>query len=495
MLSFDEYRTYDALGLAELVRKGEVSPQELLDVAIARAEAVNPAINAIVFKLYDQARAAAGQTDRNAPFAGVPFLVKDLGVEVKDAPIRTGCRGFEGKISKIDSLVVEKMKQAGLLIFGKTNTPEFGITPYTEPKLFGPSRNPWNLAHTPGGSSGGSGAAVAAGITPIATANDGGGSIRIPASNCGLFGLKPTRGRTSWAPLHGEHWAGAAVEGCVSRTVRDSAAYLDAILGAHPADPYRIPMPDRPYLHEAHTPPGKLRIAYSPDHTLGKKVSDDCLAGLQKTIDILRKEGHTVEEIPLPYNKEDLTKAFIVIVSAEAAADLQELSDFLGRKTRPSDVEPNTYAFHLLGKAFNAAEYAYAKRKWSDIAQRIYAATAAYDAFLTPTLARPPLRIGELEQSPAEQFMIQVINFLGLGILAKATIDDLAEKIYEYMPWTVFANVTGQPSMSVPLHVTPEGLPVGMMFTGRWGEEEVLFRLAGQLESAAPWADKIPGGV
>jgi amidase len=373
------------------------------------------------------------------------------------------------------------------LIFGKTNTPEFGITPYTEPKLFGPSRNPWNLAHTPGGSSGGSGAAVAAGITPIATANDGGGSIRIPASNCGLFGMKPTRGRTSWAPIHGEHWAGAAVEGCVSRTVRDSAAYLDAILGAHPGDPYRIPVPTRPYLQEVNTTPGKLRIAYSPNHTLGKKVSDDCLAGLQKTIDILRKEGHTVEEIPLPYQKEDLTKAFIVVVSAETAADLQELSDFLGRKTRTSDVEPNTYAFHLLGKAFNAAEYAYAKRKWNDITQRIYAATSGYDAFLTPTLARPPLRIGELEQKPAEQFLINIINFFGLGGLAKATIDDLAEKIYEYMPWTVFANITGQPSMSVPLHMTPDGLPVGMMFTGRWGEEDVLFRLAGQLEKAAPW--------
>lgn len=491
-MTFEEYRRHDALGLASLVAKGEVTPAELLDIAIHRSEAVNPALNAIIHKMYDEARAAAKYVRPEGPFAGVPFLVKDLGMEVKGTPMRSGCRGYFKYVSTEDSFVVQKMRAAGLVIFGKTNTPEFGLTPFTEPLLFGPTHNPWNTEHTPGGSSGGSAAAVAAGIVPMASANDGGGSIRMPASCCGLFGLKSSRGRSSWSKLFGEMWNGAVSEGCVSRSVRDSAAYLDAIMGAAPGDPYVIEPPQRPYLQEVGAKPGKLRIGFSTAHTLSLPVDPACQKAVEKTVDILRSEGHTVEEVALPYKKEDLTKAFFVIVAGEIAATLKILSEYLGRKVRPSDVEPNTYALHLLGKNFTAADYAYSKHKWNEICRRVADFHTRYDLLLTPTLGQRPFRTGALQNTRAESRLVSIVNTLGLGSAVRTQIDPLAEKIYDWMPWTAFANITGQPSMSVPLHWTEESLPVGTMFTARYGEEDLLFRLAGQLEKAAPWAEKFP---
>lgn len=495
MLSFNEYRRYDALGLAELVRKGEVTPEELLDIAIRRAEEVNPALNAIVHKLYDHGKEAARTAPRDAPFAGVPFLVKDLGMEVAGTPMNTGSKGYDGYVSKVDSFAVKKMKAAGLVIFGKTNTSEFGITPFVEPERFGPARNPWNTAHSTGGSSGGSGAAVAAGIVPLATGNDGGGSIRIPASCCGLFGLKPSRGRVSWAPITGEMWNGAAVENCLSRSVRDSAAYLDAIQGAAPGDPYQIAPPKRPYLEEVSTPPGRLRIGYTAAHTLGMSVDTACVAALHRTVEVLRSEGHMVEECALPYQREDLTEVFLVIVAAELAAELEVMSRHLGRKVRPSDVEAQTYAFNLLGRSYNAAEFAYARQRWAEITHRIAGFYEQYDLLLTPTLGLRPIRVGSLKTSASEQALMAVVNTLGLGKAIRSTINQLADKIYHYMPWTAFANITGQPSMSVPAGWTEEeNLPIGVMFTGRFGEEDVLYRLAGQLEKAMPWGEMVAMG-
>lgn len=493
-MNFEEYRRHDALGLAELVKKGEIKAEELLETAIRRTEEVNPALNVVIHKIYEEARATAKKVSRSGIFTGVPFLVKDLGMEIKGVPMRNGCRGYNNYVSPQDSFAVGKMREAGLVIFGKTNTPEFGLTPFTEPALFGPSRNPWNTGRTTAGSSGGSAAAVAAGIVPLATANDGGGSIRMPASACGIFGLKPSRGRISWAPLFGEMWNGAAVEGCVSRSVRDSAAYLDAVSGAAPGDPYILERPHRPYIQEAGTAPGKLRIGFTTAHTLGLSVDEACEEAVQRTVEILKYEGHTVEEVDLPYKKEDLTKAFLVVVAGELAGELQVLSDFLGRKVRPgADVEPNTYALHLLGKSFTAADYAYAQHKWNEICHRMAGFHEKYDLLLTPTLAQRPFKIGALQNTPAESRLISIVNTLGLGIAVRSQIDQMVEKIYNWMPWTAFANITGQPSMSVPLHWTmEEGLPVGVMFTARLGEEDMLFRLAGQLEKAAPWWDKVP---
>jgi len=493
-MNFKQYRQHDALGLANLVKQGEVKAEELLEIAIRRTEEVNPTLNVVIHKMYDEARAAAKKVSRSGAFAGVPFLVKDLGMEVKGVPMRNGCRGYDNYVSPHDSFAVGKMREAGLVIFGKTNTPEFGLTPFTEPELFGPSRNPWNPGHTTAGSSGGSAAAVAAGIAPMATANDGGGSIRMPASACGLFGLKPSRGRVSWGSLFGEMWNGAAVEGCVSRSVRDSAAYLDAVMGASPGDPYIVERPQRPYLQEVGTSPGKLRIGFTTAHTLGLNVDDACREAVKRAVDILKAEGHTVEEVDLPYKKEDLTRAFLVVVAGELAGELQVLSDFLGRKVRPGkDVEPNTYALHLMGKSFSAADYAYAQHKWNEICRRMADFHEKYDLLLTPTLAWRPFKIGALQNTPAENRLVSVVNTLGLGLAVRSQIDQMVEKIYDWMPWTAFANITGQPSMSVPLHWTAEeNLPVGTMFTARLGEEDLLFRLAGQLEKAAPWFEKTP---
>lgn len=492
-MTFKEYRRHDALGLADLVKKGEVKPEELLDIAIGRTEEVNPALNAVICKIYDEARAVAKNAPRTGVFAGVPFLVKDLGMELKGVPMRVGCKGYLNYVSPHDSFAVGKMREAGLVIFGKTNTPEFGLTPFTESALFGPCRNPWNPEYTPAGSSGGSAAAVAAGIVPMASANDGGGSIRMPASCCGLFGLKPSRGRVSLAPLFGEMWNGAVSEGCVSRSVRDSAAYLDAIMGAAPGDPYIVERPQRPYLQEVGTSPGKLRIGFSTAHTMNLTVDPACQEAVQRAVDILKNEGHAVEEVELPYKKEDLTKVFMAMVASEVAGELQVLSDFLGRKVRPGDVEPNTYALHLLGKNFSAAEYAYAKRKWNEICHRIAGFHEKYDLLLTPTLAQRPFKIGALQNTPAEKRLVSIVNALGLGSAVRSQIDQLAEKIYNWMPWTAFTNMTGQPSMSVPLYWTKEeNLPVGVMFTARLGEDDMLFRLAAQLEKAAPWWEKVP---
>ncbi|MBK9490499.1 MAG: amidase [Haliscomenobacter sp.] len=493
MLSYTEYRQYDATGLAELVQKKETSAAELLQTAIQRAEAVNPQINAIIHPLYESAKATVAANGLSGPFAGVPFLVKDLGLEIKDTPLRVGCKGYMGYTSGVDSYAIQKIKAAGLVIMGKTNTPEFGLTPYTEPELFGPTLNPWNLAHSPGGSSGGSAAAVAAGIVPMATASDGGGSIRIPASCCGLFGLKPTRGRISLGPIYGEMWSGAVVESCVSRSVRDTAAYLDALAGSLPGDPYQLPNPSGAYLAELGQHPDNLRIAFSTVHPLGLPVDQACKDAVATMAKQLSDLGHRVEEAtPLPYFKEDLLERFLVVVAGEAAAELQHLSKYLQRRASTADVETNTYALALLGRTFKAGDFARAKKEWNEIAQRVAQFHQQYDLLLTPTLASRPIKIGALQNSAAEQTLLKFINSLNLGFMVKASIGQLADKAFGYIPWTPFANMTGQPSMNIPTLWTEENLPVGTMFTALQGREDLLLRLAAQLEKAMPWGSKMP---
>ena len=482
-MTFSEYSRFDALGLAELVRKGEVSPEILLELAIQRAEAVNPKVNAIIHPLYDEAKQAIKTVDRQAPFAGVPFLVKDLGMEVANAPRNTGTKGYRNYVSPSDSFVIQKARAAGLVIMGKTNVPEMGLAPFTEPELHGPSFNPWNLAHSTGGSSGGSAAAVAAGITPLATANDGGGSIRIPASCCGLVGLKPSRGLTSWAPTYGEMWAGACVEGCVSRSMRDTAAYLDAVAGPAPGEPYPFMRLARPLLEETSVQPSKLRIAWSTAHTLGNEVDPACMVAVQQAVAMLREAGHDVEEAKPPFEATDLTEAFIRVVVSEVAADLEIMGRFLGRKVTPSDVEPETYGLALLGRALSGCEYAQAMRRWNEICRRVGAFHERYDVLVMPVLPRRPIRTGAVQSTATERRMLSIVNTLKLKGVMKAAFDDLARKVYDYLPWTPFANITGQPSLSLPLHrTTEENLPVGVMFTGRIGEDALLVQLGAQLE-------------
>ncbi len=494
-LPFDEYVRHDATALAELVRNGDVSPAELLATAIARAEAVNPALNAIVTPLYEKGRTVIEQLPANAPFRGVPFLLKDLELGWAGTALKSGSRAYRDYVSSTDSDTVRRFLKAGLVPFGKTNTPEFGLTPYTESTLYGPAHNPWNPAYSPGGSSGGSGVAVAAGIVPAATASDGGGSIRIPASCCGLFGLKPSRGRVSLGPNYGELWNGAVIGHVLTRSVRDSAGLLDAIAGHSPGDPYLIAPPNRPYAEEVGREPGKLRIAFSTQHLMPVQTTDpECVAAVRETVTLLEKLGHMVDEVPLPYEKTIVTEAFFVNVLSETAATLREISQYLGRPVRRDDVELNTWALGRLAEGFTAADVAYQKRRWNSLNRAMGQFHETYDLFLTPTLPRPPIKIGTFQNSASEARTMKLVDAMrGLKYL-KGTklIAELAEKSLGYISYTVIANMTGQPSMSVPLHWSAEGLPIGVMFSGRMGDEATLFQLAGQLEQERPWFNRRP---
>ncbi|GAB3890290.1 amidase [Spirosoma agri] len=495
VLTFDEYVKHDATALAQLVRSGEVTPAELLETAIARAETVNPQLNAIVTPLYEKGRERVMNLPPSGAFRGVPFLLKDLEFDWGGTPMKMGSRGYQTHVSAEDSETVRRLKAAGLVFFGKTNTPEFGLTPYTESKLYGPARNPWKLTHSPGGSSGGSAAAVAAGIVPAATASDGGGSIRIPASCCGLFGLKPSRGRVTLGPRFGELWNGAVVGHAVTRSVRDSAGLLDAVAGPLAGDPYGIAPPERPFADEVEQEPGKLRIAFSTQTLIASQPVDPaCIKAVQETANLLESLGHTVEEIPLPYEKTIITEAFFVNVLSETAATLRELGDYLGRPARRDDVELNTWAQARLAEGFSAADVAYQKRRWNSLNRSMGRLHETYDLLLTPTLPRPPIAIGTFQNTASEQRLLKLVDSLGAlkYLNGSKTVDDLAERSLGYISFTVITNMTGQPSMSVPLHWSPDGLPIGVMFAAKLGDEATLFRLAGQLEQAKPWFMKRP---
>jgi amidase len=494
-LSFNEYVKHDATALAALVRNGELTPADLLETAIARAEAVNPQLHAIVTPLYDKGRDMAEHLPENGPFRGVPFLLKDLELEWADTPMKSGCAGYQNYVSAQDSEVIKRLRKAGLVFFGKTNTPEFGLTPYTESKLYGPCRNPWKLTHSPGGSSGGSAAAVAAGIVPAATASDGGGSIRIPASCCGLFGLKPSRGRVTLGPRFGELWNGAVIGHALTRSVRDSAGLLDATAGPLAGDPYGIAPPERPFTEEVSCEPGKLRIAFSTQALMpGQTTDPECIKAVQETARLLERLGHTVEEIPLPYEKTIVTEAFFVNVLSETAGVLRELGHYLGRPVRRTDVELNTWAQARLAEGFSAADVAFQKRRWNTLNRAMGQLHETYDVFLTPTLPRPPITIGTFQNKASEERLLKLVDSLGgLKYLnGSKTVNDLAERSLGYISFTVITNMTGQPSMSVPLHWSADGLPIGVMFAAKLGDEATLFRLAGQLEQERPWFEKRP---
>jgi amidase len=480
--------------LAELVKKKEVSAVEICEEAITRIEHVNPALNAVITPMYDQARQAVQATLPDGPFSGVPFLLKDLLGDFAGVAQTMGSRACKNYIPAKDSELVKRYKQAGLVILGKTNTPEFGLMPYTEPELHGPTRNPWNPDHTPGGSSGGSAAAVASGMVPLASANDGGGSIRIPASCCGLFGLKVSRGRTPNGPLHGRTWHGAVTEHAISRSVRDSAAILDATHGPDTGAPYIIPPPQQAYMEEIEQRPGRLRIAFNTRSPIDTAVHPECVRAVEQTVGLLEEFGHEVEEARPDVNGKSLAKSFMTLYFGEMAALIDDLELILGRKATPSDMEPLSWTLGLLGRTYSAGHFVKAMREW-ELAGRIMGQFhETYDLYLTPTLASPPVKIGELIPKPIELVLLKVINALRLGrlLIASGVTDKLAVENLSKVPFTQLANFTGQPAMSVPLHWTPENLPCGVHFMGRFGDEATLLRLAAQLEEAQPWFDKRP---
>ena len=495
MSDFSEYDNYDGLGLAELVRKKEVKPSELVEQAISHIEKLNPQLNAVIHKMYELAQKTAAGDIPDGPFKGVPLLLKDIRAAYAGVPLTSGSRFLKDYIPDYDSEMVKRFKAAGVVIIGKTNTPEFGLMPMTEPRLFGPTNNPWNLARTPGGSSGGSAAAVAARMTPLAHGTDGGGSIRIPASCCGVFGLKPTRGRNPMGPDVGESWRGFVCQHVLTRSVRDSAAMLDATAGPDVGAPYYAVPPARSFLSEVSTDPGKLRIAFTSDPFLGAFVDKDCIKGLEATVRLCQDLGHEVVEAAPQVDGRAFVRAFTVILCVETRATIEDDEVLLNRKASPEDFESGTWRLGLLGKQFLATDFSHSLNLLQRMARQIAWFFHEYDVLLTPTLAKPPLITGSLRPKESQRSdMNKLLDRFNNGesIDRLDGLEMLSEHSYEFIPYTPLFNVTGQPAMSVPLYWNDEGLPIGMQFVGRYGDEATLFRLAGQLEKARPWSERIP---
>lgn len=491
---FLEYDRYDALGLAELVRQGKVTPLELCEEAIERIEDLNPKINAVVTRMFDQGRQAASNPLPEGPFSGVPLLIKDLDYAYAGVPMTSGCRALKEYVPDYDDEMVVRFKKTGMVILGKTNTPEFGLLGFTEPELFGPCRNPWNPSYTPGGSSGGSAAAVAAGMVPLASGGDGGGSIRIPSAYCGLFGLKPSRGRNPSGPEYGQVWLGAVQNHVLTRSVRDSAAMLDATQGPDRGAPYEIRSPERPYLEEVDREPGRLKIAFNTQSPLGTPVHPECLRAVEEAAQLLEGLGHEMEEARPDLDGKALAQSYMAMYFGEVAAHLDELEPVLKRKARPGDVELLTWVLGLLGRTFSAGYLVQALRRWDRAARQMGIFFQKYDLYLTPTTADPPARIGELQPKASEIGLLKTVSALKLGWLLKSLglVDQMAEQGLKRTPFTQLANLTGLPAMSVPLHWTADHLPCGVQFVGSFGGEATLFRLAAQLEKARPWFNRRP---
>jgi amidase len=470
-MAFREYGDYDGVGLADFVRKKQVSARELLDEAIARTAKVDPQINAVVVKHYEYAQRQIDRGIPDGPFAGVPFLLKDLEF-LEGTRTTSGANVYEDHVAGHTGTLAQRFLDAGVTIFGKSSTPEFGLMPTTESRLFGPTRNPWNLAHSSGGSSGGAGAAVAARLVPVAHASDGGGSIRIPASASGVFGLKPTRARNPLGPERGEAWSGFSCGHVLSISVRDSAVMLDAVHGPEPSSPYVAPPRERPFAEEVGRDPGRLRIAFTDKSPYGDAIDPEIAAAVREVATLLAGLGHHVE-VRAPVLADDPAVVMTTIVSANTGLSVRLAEQQFGRAMTDRDFERLTLATARNAQKATATDFMAAQLGAFRIARGLAAFFATCDVFLCPTLCSPPLQIGELNPMSPDLSHIPPI-------------------LRRYMPATSMFNMSGQPAMSVPLAWNAAGLPLGMMFAARFGDEATLFRLAAQLEQARPWKKKLP---
>ncbi|HEX5087615.1 MAG TPA: amidase [Nocardioides sp.] len=464
----------DAVAQAALVRVGEVSAVELTEWAIERIEELNPRLNAVVAPVYDQARAAAREVRTDAPLAGVPYLLKDLITEMEGVPFSEGSRYLRGVVSHYDSELVRRLRRAGVVVLGKTNSPEFGMVPTCEPLLHGPTRNPWDPDRSTSGSSGGSAAAVASRMVPAAHGNDLGGSLRYPASACGVFGLKPTRARVPLAPEYGDAVSGWAIEHALTMSVRDSAALLDAVSGPALGDPYSVPAPSRPFLSEVGADPGRLRIGFSTRRFDDDPAHPDCVAALDDAVQLLTGLGHDVVEAELPGLGPDVGSAIGTVFNTATAWIVAYWTRRLGRPPADGELEPLTRAYWELGRQVSAADYLLAVEECQRFSRGVAAWLGGYDAWLTPTMSAPPARIGEITSTDDEP--LRALEAGGATVAYAGVV----------------ANLTGHPAMSVPLWWNADGLPIGVHFLGGYGDEAGLFRLAGQLEAARPWAGRRP---
>ena len=461
----------DATAQAELVRTGQVSPKELVEAAIERIDRINPQLDAVIRTRYDAARTEAGEPG-SGPFAGVPILLKDLGCTIAGEQTAFGIGPMEEVRWPVTSYLAEQFRAAGFIALGRTNVPEFGTTVTTEPKSFPPARNPWNPEHSTGGSSGGSAAAVASGMVAVAHANDGGGSIRIPASECGLVGLKPTRGRVSQGPLVGEGWAGGTIDGTVARSVRDAAGILDVISASKPGEPYYAPPLPGPLAQAVGADPGRLRVGFLDHAPEDYLQSTECRDAVQTTAKVLESLGHAVEDShPAAMFEEAFGHHFGTIIAADTEQSFRAFEMLLGRPIADDDIEPRNAFYRQLGRNMPAVDYLDARSWISMWSRRMAEWWTSYDVLVTPTLAAAPPRLGWFTQE---------------GPLQEG------KRIQSYIPFTAQFNMTGQPAVSLPLHWSADGLPVGVQLVAAYGREDVLVRLAAQLEKAAPWADKRP---
>jgi len=468
----------DATAQAGLVRAGSVTPGELVDAAIANIEKLNPTLNAVIHEHFERARREAAGTLPDGPLRGVPFLLKDLGGGyAKGDPIYWGTRFLRDVDYRAPSTayLVEKFRRAGLVVVGRTNVPELGAWATTEPDSFGPCRNPWNLSHTSGGSSGGAAAAVASGMVPAAHASDGGGSIRNPASQCGLVGLKPTRGRISLGPAIGDFWQGMAIEFAVTRSVRDTATLLDAVQGFMPGDPYAAIPPERPYIHEVGRSTGRLRVGLLTE-CAGTVVHPDCVAAANAAGRVLADLGHEVDEsYPPEIASGEISPAAITVVASNQARDVERFGEMLGRTLGPHDMDSDNWAITELGREVSATRYLGAIEQYQRFQRQVAAWWAdGHDLLVTPTITAPPPRLGELVPDPA----------IPLDAWARTA---------QLLGFTLPFNVTGQPAISLPLHWNAAGLPIGVQLIAALGREDMLIRIAAQLEAALPWQARWPG--
>lgn len=499
MADFKEYDQYDATGLAELIRTKQISAKAVCLEAVSRIEKLDGQLNAVITKTTDRIESQLKAKKGDEPFFGVPMVLKDVHHAFQGTPMSQGCEALKGIVSTEDAEIVRRYQQAGLIILGKSNTPEFKMGYVTEPRAFGPTRNPWNTDYSSGGSSGGSGAAVAARFVPIASGTDEGGSIRVPSSYCGLFGLKPSRGRNPVGPDFRDDWDGISTSHVLTRSVRDSAAVLDLTHGREPGSSCTAPPPQRPFLEELNQPPQTFRIAYTVRNAYGLEIHPHCRHALEKTVSLLTDLGHRVEVVDPDFNEKEAMLQLLMVMAAHVAAKLESIRLDLKRPVNGKTIEAQNLALGAIGRKLSVIDVIKAKQSWRVMSHAMDTLFSSYDMLLTPTLGQPPVRVGATAPGPQDRVAMRIADSpVGSALFSNRKMgvkimDDLIDSLVgPQMPLTPIANITGLPAMSVPLHWTDDGLPIGVQFIGRFCDESSLFRLAAQLEKSKPWFDKRP---
>ncbi|MBI5610673.1 MAG: amidase [Deltaproteobacteria bacterium] len=482
----------DATELARRIRAGETTAAELVDAAIDAIERVNPQLNAAVHTMYEQARAAARGPLPSGPFAGVPMAVKDFDGFVQGVPFTASTRFLDGFVPDHDAEAIARLRRAGLIFVAKTNCPELAILGTTESQWRGAAHHPWNLEHTTGGSSGGSAALVAARAVPVAHGGDGGGSLRIPGSACGVVGFKSSRGRIPTGPDLGEGWGGYVQFGVLSRSIRDTAALLDVMAGPMPGDPYAAPPLAGPLAAEVGRDPGKLRVAFTTKSFFGKATDPACAAAVTETAQWLRDLGHEVEEATPSFDRDALVQAYLVQVGVGVAAEIDEMAHWVTKTPRPADFEPATWFLRQVGQAMTGMDLQRARDATQAAGRQLAAFHQRYDVLVSPTLAHPPVRLGELGLKAGDKLGLAILRGLPLKPAIRAALAQLAATNFEKTPNTQIFNQTGQPAVSLPLHTSPAGLPIGVQFSAAYGQDALLIQVAAQLEAAQPWIDRKP---